>query len=83
MISVKTNKPKNKEKLAGIILWDREKLVNADKHIQNGNNDAACGILFSFINELDALRDSGKLSLEQVDPLKFAAGGCIFELCGD
>ena len=63
-----------------------KKLVNAIKNITNEDptdNAEACEKLQSFIDQLNAMVNSGKLTQGQVDPLINVATQCIWDLCLD
>jgi hypothetical protein len=63
-----------------------KKLVNAINNITNEDptdNAEACEKLQSFIDQLNAMVKSGKLTQGQVDPLIDVATQCIWDLCLD
>ena len=63
-----------------------KKLANAIKNITNDDptdDSEACEKLQSFIDQLNAFVNAGKLTQEQVNPLIDAATQCIWDLCLD
>jgi len=63
-----------------------KKLENAIKNITNEDltdDHEACEKLQSFIDQLNALVNAGKLTQDEVDPLIDTANECILDLCLD
>ena len=58
------------------------KLDGAVKKIDKGNTNPACNQLGAFINQVNALINSGRLTPEEGQELKDAAQRVIDELCG-
>ncbi|UCC38743.1 MAG: hypothetical protein JSV96_13080 [Candidatus Aminicenantes bacterium] len=59
-----------------------KKLEAASKNLNKGKPKAACNEIQAFINQVNALINSGKLSPEEGDPLIEAAIMLIDEICG-
>ena len=58
------------------------KLDAALKSIEKGKTNTACNQLGAFINQVNALINSGRLTQEEGEQLIFAAEAVIAELCG-
>ena len=57
------------------------KLEGALQKLDKGNTNAACNQLGAFINQVNALINSGRLTFEEGEQLIFAAEAVIDELC--
>jgi hypothetical protein len=58
------------------------KLENALMSLEDGNTNAACNQLGAFVNQVEALVNSGKLTEVQGQPLIDGANALIEQLCG-